>query len=200
MMKIKKKITNPMTVIAIFAVISETSATVTLPFLDNGEREIYIWFLISFPFYLIFLFFVTINFNYRSLYSPSDFNNEKNFLSAFQNNRTKNGSIPSSNKERGAANPGAQHKVRLSASVKTLHFIDIRQMVCTDCFGKAMETIRHTDKQAQRIIVFVSDHVSENSLKRHLLFHAERTKKGGGKTYCVSYNVCSQDVTVMGTF
>ncbi|QJI44500.1 hypothetical protein HKK52_27270 [Pseudomonas sp. ADAK2] len=80
MKKLQKKISNPMTIIAIFAAISETSAAVSLPFLDNAEREIYIWFLISFPFYLLFLFFLTLNFNYRSLYAPSDFEKDKYFV------------------------------------------------------------------------------------------------------------------------
>lgn len=80
MTKLKKRITNPMTVIAIFATLSETSAAISLPFLDNKEREIYIWFLISFPFYLLLLFFVTLNFNYRSLYAPSDFDKGKHFI------------------------------------------------------------------------------------------------------------------------
>lgn len=79
----KNKISNPMTVIATFALISETSAAVSLPFLENDERKIYIWFLISFPFYLLFLFFLTLNFNYRSLYAPSDFAQDDNFLKAF---------------------------------------------------------------------------------------------------------------------
>lgn len=42
MIKLKNKIANPMTVIAIFAAISETSAAVSLPFLDNEDREIYV--------------------------------------------------------------------------------------------------------------------------------------------------------------
>ena len=50
MTKFKKSISNPMTIIAIFATLSETSAAISLPFLDNDEREIYVWFLISFPF------------------------------------------------------------------------------------------------------------------------------------------------------
>lgn len=82
MYKLNKKVSNPMTVIAMFALISETSAAVSLPFLANQEREIYIWFLISFPFYLLFLFFLTLNFNYRSLYAPSDFTEDENFLRA----------------------------------------------------------------------------------------------------------------------
>lgn len=80
MKRLKQRITNPMTVIAIFATLSETSAALSLPFLDNKEREVYIWFLISFPFYLLLLFFVTLNFNYRSLYAPSDFEKGKHFI------------------------------------------------------------------------------------------------------------------------
>lgn len=81
-MKHHKKVTNPITLIAIFATLSETSAAITLPFLDNEERDLYVWFLISFPFYLLLLFFVTLNFNYRSLYAPSDFADERNFIKA----------------------------------------------------------------------------------------------------------------------
>lgn len=69
-----------MTIIAIFAAITEASAAVSLPFLDNDDRDVYIWFLISFPFCLILLFFVTLNFNYKALYSPSDFGKAKHFL------------------------------------------------------------------------------------------------------------------------
>ncbi|WP_256587310.1 hypothetical protein [Pseudomonas sp. FW300-N1A1] len=80
MKKPQKKIINPMSIIAIFATLSETSAAVSLPFLDEDDREIYIWFLISFPFYLLFLFFYTLNFNYKSLYAPSDFQKSKQFI------------------------------------------------------------------------------------------------------------------------
>lgn len=75
-----KTITNPMTLIAILATLSETSAAISLPFLDDQDREYYLWFLISFPFYLLLLFFITLNFNYRSLYSPSDFRKSKHFI------------------------------------------------------------------------------------------------------------------------
>jgi hypothetical protein len=75
-----KTIANPMTLIAIFATLSETSAAISLPFLDAQDRKYYLWFLISFPFYLLLLFFLTLNFNYRSLYSPSDFRKNKHFV------------------------------------------------------------------------------------------------------------------------
>lgn len=80
MEKYREKVTNPMTIIAIFAALTEASATVSLPFLDDGDRDIYVWFLISFPICLIFLFFVTLNFNYKSLYAPSDFKKGEDFI------------------------------------------------------------------------------------------------------------------------
>jgi len=73
----QRTITNPMTLIAILATLSETSAAISLPFLDDEDRERYIWFLIGFPFYLSLLFFLTLNFNYRSLYSPSGLHKSK---------------------------------------------------------------------------------------------------------------------------
>jgi hypothetical protein len=98
MKKLQKKITNPMTIIAIFAAISETSAAISLPFLDSDEREIYVWFLISFPFYLLFLFFLTLNFNYRSLYAPSDFGKDKYFVKVIDNaGRSENRKSPRPN-------------------------------------------------------------------------------------------------------
>jgi hypothetical protein len=61
---------SPLTVIAIFAGIIEASALASLPFLSERSQTIYTWFLVGFPFFLTLLFFLTLNFNYRSLYSP----------------------------------------------------------------------------------------------------------------------------------
>lgn len=71
---------NPLTVIAIFAAIVEASALASLPFLKDDSQDLYTWFLIGFPPFLTLLFFVTLNFNYKVLYSPSDFSNENDFL------------------------------------------------------------------------------------------------------------------------
>ncbi|WDR33942.1 hypothetical protein NN484_15600 [Pseudomonas serboccidentalis] len=114
MLKLKNKVTNPMTVIAIFAVISETSAAISLPFLANKEREIYVWFLISFPFYLLFLFFITLNFNYRSLYAPSDFDKDKNFLRAGKDDKRHPGN-PSSPTDKASQGDSMCQSINLQA-------------------------------------------------------------------------------------
>ena len=101
----REKVTNPMTIIAIFAVLTEASATVSLPFLDDDDRDIYVWFLISFPLCLIFLFFVTLNFNYKSLYAPSDFEKGEDFIKIIDDAaRPKRDEAPPSN-----ALPPKQH-------------------------------------------------------------------------------------------
>ena len=61
----------PLTIIAIFAGIIEASALATLPFLSESSQKLYTWFLVGFPFFLTALFFLTLNFNYKSFYDPS---------------------------------------------------------------------------------------------------------------------------------
>lgn len=73
-------IKNPLTVIAIFAGIAEISGTIVLPFISEENQATYIWFLMSFPFFLVLVFFLTLNFNHKTLYSPSDYRDENNFL------------------------------------------------------------------------------------------------------------------------
>ena len=71
---------NPLTVIAIFAAIAEISGTTVLPFIASEHQGTYIWFLMLFPFLLVISFFLTLNFNHRVLYAPSDYKDEKHFF------------------------------------------------------------------------------------------------------------------------
>lgn len=72
MIRNKIKINNPLTVIAIFSMLTEASAAVSLPYINSEHQKIYVWFLIIFPSFLITLFFLTLNFNNKSLYTPAD--------------------------------------------------------------------------------------------------------------------------------
>lgn len=71
---------NPLTIIAIFAGISEISATAVLPFISESIQKIFIWFIILFPFFLLVLFFITLWTKHHVLYAPSDFSSDENFL------------------------------------------------------------------------------------------------------------------------
>ena len=77
-------IKNPLTIIAIFAAIAEISGTIVLPFIAETNQGTYLWFLMIFPVFLFLMFFLTLNFNHKVLYAPSDFKNEENFFRFFQ--------------------------------------------------------------------------------------------------------------------
>lgn len=74
---------NPLTVIAIFAAIAEISGTTVLPFISSTNQSLYVWFLMLFPAFLVAIFFLTLNFNHKVLYAPSDFKDENIFLKLF---------------------------------------------------------------------------------------------------------------------
>lgn len=75
-----KAINNPLTIVAIFAGLSEVAGTAALAVVDKTLQQTFIWFVMGFPFALLALFFATLNFNPVVLYAPSDFQNEENFL------------------------------------------------------------------------------------------------------------------------
>ena len=75
---------NPLSVIAIFAGVAEISGAGVLPFISPENQELYIWFLILFPFSLIILFFFTLNWNHKVLYAPSDYQKDESFLAGIR--------------------------------------------------------------------------------------------------------------------
>jgi hypothetical protein len=71
---------NPLTVIAIFAGIAEISGTVVLPLLEASIQNLYVWFLMLFPFFLVGTFFLVLYRKHGVLYAPSDYKEESNFF------------------------------------------------------------------------------------------------------------------------
>lgn len=74
------KVGNPLTVIAIFAGLAEIAGTIALAAVDKSLQPTFVWFVMLFPIFLVTLFFITLNFNPKVLYAPSDFKNENLFL------------------------------------------------------------------------------------------------------------------------
>lgn len=74
---------NPLTIIAMFAGLAEVSGAAVLPLLAEPNQKIYIWFLMIFPIFLVTLFFYTLHKKPESLYAPSDFEDEKNYMAIF---------------------------------------------------------------------------------------------------------------------
>lgn len=78
------KVSNPLTIIAIFAGIAETLATVALVQLPSEIQSIFVYFVMAFPSAIVLLFFVVLYFKNTVLYAPSDFEDQKHYLEANQ--------------------------------------------------------------------------------------------------------------------
>ncbi|MCL2634110.1 MAG: hypothetical protein FWD34_06305 [Oscillospiraceae bacterium] len=77
---IMKKISNPLTIIGLFAGIAQVAGTVVLPHVNEELQNIFIWYVILFPTILVISFFLTLNLNRRVLDAPCDFEDEQNFM------------------------------------------------------------------------------------------------------------------------
>ena len=76
------KVSNPLTIIAIFAGVAETFATGALIALPEIMQEKFIDFVMFFPVLIVVCFFLILVFKPQALYAPSDFSNEEHFLHA----------------------------------------------------------------------------------------------------------------------
>lgn len=195
MMRSKKKLSTPMTVITIFATLSETSAAVSLPFLDNEEREMYIWFLICFPFYLLFLFFATLNFNYRSLYAPSDYEKGEHFINALDAAQTIQGT-PS--QIRVWKNLCVRHRIELPERLDDLHIVDARNLNRKLDVRELLSRTRPvTDAGSAQVVVFLINNESENVLKEIAGKYFRQARKHNGSPICMAYNLSSHELTLI---
>lgn len=76
------KVSNPLTIVAIFASLAEVACSGALIALDGDVQSIFVWFVMLFPSALVLLFFVTLWWKPTSLYAPGDYADESNFLEA----------------------------------------------------------------------------------------------------------------------
>lgn|GEM_PF-2656667 len=79
-----KKISNPLTLISIFAGIAEIAGSIVLVQLPEKMQAIFVWFVMGFPLLLVILFFATLIKKPKVLYGPEDFSNDESFLRLHQ--------------------------------------------------------------------------------------------------------------------
>lgn len=76
-----KKISNPLTIIAIFAGLAEIAGTVAIKLVEPQYQGTFIWFVMLFPTTLVLLFFFVLFTKPHVLYSPSDFRADESYIS-----------------------------------------------------------------------------------------------------------------------
>ena len=78
------KISNPLTVVAIFAGLAEAFATFALVNVPLEIQHIFVYFVMAFPITIVVLFFAVLNWNHTVLYAPSDFEDEGMYLESIR--------------------------------------------------------------------------------------------------------------------
>jgi hypothetical protein len=74
------KVSNPLTIIAIFSGTAEVFATGALIGLPLEMQSVFIYFVMLFPLVIVITFFCILVLKPYVLYAPSDFDNQKHFL------------------------------------------------------------------------------------------------------------------------
>lgn len=74
------KVSNPLTIIAIFSGLAEVLATVALIQLPLEMQKIFVYFVIAFPTLIVLLFFYVLYFKNTVLYAPDDYQDPNHYL------------------------------------------------------------------------------------------------------------------------
>ncbi|MCZ4324563.1 ArsR family transcriptional regulator [Pseudomonas anguilliseptica] len=80
----ENKISNPLTVVAIFSGLAEAFATVALINVPPEIQSTFVYFVMAFPVLIVLLFFAVLNWNHSVLYAPSDFEDETMYLESMK--------------------------------------------------------------------------------------------------------------------
>lgn len=78
------KISNPLTIIAVFAGLAEVFATIALVQLPESVQDIFLYFVMGFPVLLVTLFFYTLHKRPKVLYGPGDYEDQSMFFDLMQ--------------------------------------------------------------------------------------------------------------------
>lgn len=87
MLEKMKAVSNPLTIIALFAALAEVAGTVSLKFLTPELQATFIWFVMGFPVLLVGLFFFVLIKNPKVLYGPGDYREDATYLSVLSSEK-----------------------------------------------------------------------------------------------------------------
>lgn len=76
------KVKNPLTMVSVFATISEISMAYVITTLSDKLQEIFIWFVMGFPTVLVFIFFFILYRKPAVFFSPGDYRKEELYVSS----------------------------------------------------------------------------------------------------------------------
>jgi hypothetical protein len=76
------RVKNPLTMVAVFAAISEVAMAFVITKLPDKLQEVFIWFVMGFPTVLVFIFFFILYRKPAVFFSPGDYKREELYVSS----------------------------------------------------------------------------------------------------------------------
>lgn len=143
------KVSNPLTIIAIFASVAEACATIALVKLTSDIQAIFVYFVMAFPTLLVVLFFlvlILLILKPHALYAPSDYADQSHFLIA---NRLKNSISDETEKMLiGLSNTNRPVSKNDIGKLKTSLAESILRVASTDLEGRVHEYLKEHASEA----------------------------------------------------
>lgn len=173
------KVKNPLTMVSVFAAISEVAMAYVITTLPDKLQEIFIWFVMGFPTVLVFIFFFILYKKPAVFFSPGDYKKEELYVSSIglsgseESSRIKkleadvellNGLIEKMKSE--AGEPAEYEKVRMEIQLQQ----DLQE---NPLYSFMIKDLKVTHEAAQRLISDAND-VWELPQLFNKEFHDER--------------------------
>lgn len=118
------RVSNPLTVVAIFAGLAEAFAAIALINIPNDIQQIFVFFVMAFPVLIVLLFFAVLNWNHTVLYAPGDFQDEGMYLESIRLKDSLKSEIIGSLTTQNSNNSGLTEKQIREVSEKVDRVID----------------------------------------------------------------------------
>lgn len=165
-----KTISNPLTVIAIFAALAEVAGTVALSLVDKELQSIFVWFVMLFPTLIVSLFFITLNFNPKVLYAPSDFKDEENFLNSMYGANQLSISLKEVDEQIGESSKTLFEEIasKIQTQNENTHS-ELKQLIESE-FNRVRNRVEHTRETAEDIQKLSYDDLPKSAFQAQIIF------------------------------
>ncbi|MFU2508821.1 ArsR family transcriptional regulator [Pseudoalteromonas sp. ASV78] len=180
------KVSNPLTIIAIFAGLAEALATIALLGLPQELQEIFLYFVMAFPTLIVIFFFVVLYFKNTVLYAPGDFQVPEHYLKINMIDIKQALTSELSKSAKNLIKDGGHVNDKVSLATESTELarksIDIAQEVTEELLSPSLELLmlqllEKPREERERII----DSIESSRLKEMLVSMMERIKSKVGE-------------------
>jgi uncharacterized membrane protein len=136
----KSKVSNPLTIIAIFCGITEIAGVGIMGIVEKNLQSNLLWFVMLFPTLLVICFFLTLLFKHEVFYSPNEYPEAEGFIKVLEIMREKNAKIKKEIENIDGINSIEKDKItNMIDSATSFVYYNISQKITDDEIHKIMK-------------------------------------------------------------